>query len=301
MKVLFLLILLCSFGITSTAFGNSVVAEDPGAATSQQDQEAGQSAEPENRNYFPQAGDFGIGFDGTPFLNYVGNMFNGSTNNTLNLGDNTLHFRYFITDQSAIRVALSVLSIREVDKFYLDDQADQVSDPLSRAQVEDERVTHTNEYQIKAGYLMFRGENRLRGFFGGDVFLGFGRDRIYYDYGNRMTEANPAPESVVDWNNGNTANMGMRPLEETDGAVYSVGLGAVVGAEYYMMPKVGVGAEMGLVYGHAFMRQGYTTSETFVGSRHVEEDFEVSPEFTERMATTSFPCTFGNLYLMIHF
>ena len=35
--------------------------------------------------YLPEAGDWALGFDANPFLNYAGNMFNGSLNNTLKL------------------------------------------------------------------------------------------------------------------------------------------------------------------------------------------------------------------------
>ncbi|MDI6401575.1 hypothetical protein QLX67_06170 [Balneolaceae bacterium ANBcel3] len=253
------------------------------------------------KRYFPRAGDFAIGLDATPFLNYAGNMFNGTMNNSLNLGDNRLHFRYYLTDESAVRLSVAVFTLREVDMFYVDDQADQTVDPLSRAQVEDRRTTYSNYYEVKLGYLMFRGNNRLRGFFGGDVFFAYEKERMKYAYGNEMTALNSAPLSTVNWNNGATAGVASRRLGSTTGSVVDLGIGAVVGAEYYFMPKVSLGAEMGLVYAHSFFGQGNASSETMVGNLHVEEDTALTPGHTERIAFTGFPYTFGNLYLMIHF
>ncbi|TCO04985.1 hypothetical protein [Natronoflexus pectinivorans] len=251
--------------------------------------------------YFPEAGDIAIGFDATPFLNYVGNMFNGATTNSLNLGDNTLHFRYFLTDYTAARVALRINSHRSMDAFYLDDQAAQAVDPLSRSQVEDRRITLSNNYQLKVGYLMFRGENRLRGFFGGDVFVGYEKQRREFEYGNQMTALNPSPLTVSNWNNGNASNSSSRVLERTGGSSLSLGLGAVIGAEYYLLPRVCIGVETGLVYGQTFYGQGNHQSEIMVGSTLVKENFEDSPKSRNRDAFTTFPYTFGNMFLMIHF
>ncbi|ASB48423.1 hypothetical protein [Alkalitalea saponilacus] len=251
--------------------------------------------------YFPKAGDIAIGFDATPFLNYVGNMFNGATSNSLNLGDNTLHFRYFLTDFSAARVALRINSHRDMNAFYLDDQADQALDPLSRSQVEDRRLTFSNNYELKLGYLMFRGENRLRGFFGGDLFLGYEKMRREFEYGNQMTVANTTPLSVTNWNNGNTASQASRIIESTPGSVFNIGLGAVIGAEYYLLPRVCIGVETGLVYGQTFYGQGHHQREVMVGNNLIKEDFEDSPKSRNRDAFTTFPYTFGNMFLMIHF
>lgn len=259
-------------------------------------------AEDQTKNYLPQAGDISIGFEGTPFLNYLGNAFNGTQDNTLNLGDNTLHFRYYFTDDTALRLALRANFLREVDKFYLDDFADQQLDPLSRKQVEDKRVHVTNHYEIKAGYLMFRGENRLRGFFGGDLFFGYENNRRMFEYGNQITELNQRPETVVNWVNGNTGNPATRPLEQQAGKLIHLGAGAVIGAEYYILPKVAVGTELGLVYGHTIITQAHDKTETFSGSSRIEEKFERDPSIADQYEIASvFPYTFGNLYFMISF
>src|SRR5690554_8175712 len=83
-----------------------VFAQDDYSAAFEQEQEEENTTQ--GSKYFPKAGDFGIGIDASPFLNYLGNAFNGSSNNQLKLGDNTLYFRYFLSDDAALRLALQI-------------------------------------------------------------------------------------------------------------------------------------------------------------------------------------------------
>lgn len=306
MKPFILTLFFCTCTLTAAANVSSEVtfikANEPDTnAVTVANADLPSSGEHVNRDYQPKAGDFGIGFDSTPFLNYIGNMFNDTQNNTLNLADNTFYLRYFLTDNSAVRLTFNLFTERAVDIFYLDDQAAQVTDPLSRAQVEDRRVTYTNQYQLAAGYMMFRGQNRLRGFFGADLIFGYEDTYRDFDYGNQMTPANAEPLTVVNWNTGNTAPQDVRLLKQAEGSALTLGLGALVGAEYYILPMFALGVEMGLVYGHTFNLQANVSREKMVGSQRVEENIEISPEFSEWVAFSTLPYTFGSLYLMVHF
>ena len=171
-----------------------VFAQDDYSAAFEQEQEEQKTTQ--GSEYFPKAGDFGIGFDATPFLNYLGNAFNGTEDNSLNLNDNTLYFRYFLSDNSAARVALRINSTKEVDNRYVRDDAAFMEDPLSQNQVEDRAIYSRNNYELKLGYQMFRGKNRLRGFFGGDLFFGYAKYSDEFEYGNQMTVLNPIPTSA---------------------------------------------------------------------------------------------------------
>ncbi len=64
----------------------------------------------QGRVILPQKGDIAIGLSADPFLNFIGNMFNGNTNNSLSLGDQNLYFRYFFSENEALRVTLRVKS-----------------------------------------------------------------------------------------------------------------------------------------------------------------------------------------------
>src|SRR5690554_4394870 len=248
-----------------------VFAQDDYSAAFEQEQEEQKTTQ--GSEYFPKAGDFGIGFDASPFLNYLGNAFNGSSNNQLNLGDNTLYFRYFLSDDAAL-----------------------MENPLSQNQVEDRRIELSNNYDLKLGYQMFRGKNRLRGFFGGDLFFGYAKYSEEFEYGNQMTVLNPAPSTAA-----YSGSADQRPLTINYGAKVSLGLGAFTGAEYYLMPGVCLGAEMGLVYGQTIGSQANESYETMVETIYFTGDREESPGDRSRSLQTTFPSAYGNLYLMIHF
>jgi hypothetical protein len=57
---------LCSFSAMGQTIGNDSIPK----------------SKPE---YLPKAGEFGVGVDATPFLNYLGNMLSSAGTNTLNL------------------------------------------------------------------------------------------------------------------------------------------------------------------------------------------------------------------------
>lgn len=269
-----------------------VFAQDDYSAAFEQEQEEQKTTQ--GSKYFPKAGDFGIGFDATPFLYYLGNAFNGTEDNSLNLNDNTLYFRYFLSDNSAARVALRINSTKEVDNRYVRDDAAFMEDPLSQNKVEDRAIYSRNNYELKLGYQVFRGENRLRGFFGADLFLGYSKENNEYEYGNQMTVLNPIPTSAF----GSGAE---RQLTHNYGSKFSVGVGAFTGAEYYFMSKACLGVELGLLYGQSFEGQSNESYETMVESIYVTGDREISPGDRDRHLQTSMPSAYGNLYLMIHF
>lgn len=247
-------------------------------------------------DYFPKAGDFGIGFEATPFLDYLGNAFNGTSGNSLNLGDNTLYFRYFLTDNSAVRLALQIGSYKSVENEYVLDDAAAMNDPLSQKQIQDRRISNEDSYLVRAGYQMFKGNNRLRGFVGGDLAFGYGRELVEYEYGNSMTNLNPDPTTA--WGG---MPVGKRYLEQKEGSSIILGVGAFTGAEYYFMPNVSIGVELGLLYGQMISGQGYEKLETMVNSQYVVEDVEVEAGSRGRGFFTGMPSSYGNLYFMIHF
>lgn len=252
-------------------------------------------------DFFPQTGHFGIGLDATPFLNYLGNMANGTLDNALNLGDNTLYFRYFIMDDAAIRLSFRVRHNTTSTTFLLADDNALINDPLSNRQVEDRRITVDNDYVLRAGYQHFIGQNRLRGFAGADIGYGYFKNHFLYEYGNTMNEVNPNPTHVVNWFNGATGNASERPLETVNNVSNMLMAGAFTGVEFYVMPRFAIGLEMGLLYSLAMPGKRYEVSETMVGSLYVENTLVTGRGNRINNFISSNPYSYGNLYLFFHF
>lgn len=248
-----------------------------------------------SNDYFPQAGEFGIGIDGTPFFNYLGNMFNATEDNSLNLESPRLHFRYFISNDAAIRSMISIGSSSFTDKFYVRDDAAFLANPLGNTQIEDHRTISNQNFEIAIGYQMFRGSRRLRGFYGVDLGFAYRGETEKFQYGNQMTQANPLPT------NGFGFTGAARPLEIKQSPEINLFLGVFTGGEYYLMPRLCIGAEMGFVYGHSFEGQAYRTQEQMVFTQHVVEQRATSPGSTSSSAFTTFPHMYGSLYFIFHF
>jgi len=242
----------------------------------------------------PKKGDIGVGISADPFFQYVGNMFNGNTNNSLNLNDNTLYFRYFIKDDAAVRVALRINSSKDLQNYYVIDDAAKALDPLSLKEVEDRRTSTNNSYELRIGYQQFRGYKRLRGFYGADLGFAYYKSKEKYEYGNTMSELNPSPTT-------NWGSLSDRTLENNYGAVKRISLGIFTGAEYYIMPKICLGAEFGLHYGMTWEGQSSRNGEKMVVSQLVNYDKTTSGSSKSSNLATDFPYGYGTLYFMFHF
>ena len=117
-------------------------------------------------NYLPQQGDWSIGFSANSALSFVGNAFNGSSNNSVNFNsneatklpgfDNSVSFlgKIFTEDKKADRYTANLL-------FSLEKQKD---------------VDATNAFGLLVGYgkEWRKGSTRLQGFYGFDGLVGFG-------------------------------------------------------------------------------------------------------------------------------
>lgn len=260
-------------------------------------QDAGQTEAPKSKSaadILPAAGDIAVGIDALPYLNYLGNIFNNTANNTLALGSNTLHFRYYLTEETAVRVMLSINSTSNIQKFYVQDDAARFADPLSQALVEDKTTTNTNAYALNLGYIMTRGYNRLRGFYG--LQIGYGRNRTTQtmQYGNNITVENNSPSTHL-------GKLAERTLEGDNGLVQNFGGGLIAGVEYYFLPKICIGGEFCLDYTYTWGSQSNIKTEQLVGNGIVEMDKPAAPGNKSSVLTTFRPATYGGLYLMFHF
>ena len=242
----------------------------------------------QEKMYVPQAGDIAIGIDGDPIFNYLGNMFAGTPNK--GLINNGLYFRYFFTDKSAIRVVLEINNSTTINRDYVPDDAARFADPLSQKQLEDVWTNKNLDMNLRIGYQQFRGYRRVLGFYGFDLGYGYGRGNNLYQYGNEMTILNPNPSTGF--------GLGSpRPLERISRNIHSVFAGVFAGAEYYFLPKICIGTELGLTYGMSFKDQLNSKEELMVGTLHVEQNIADNPGGIGGSSTK----TYGRLYFMIHF
>ena len=117
-------------------------------------------------NYLPQQGDWSIGFSANSALSFVGNAFNGSSNNSVNFNSN-----------DATKLPGFASSISFVGKnFTSDTTADRYTANVLFTLEKQKDVDATTKFGLLVGYgkEWRKGTTRLQGFYGADALIGFG-------------------------------------------------------------------------------------------------------------------------------
>ncbi len=252
----------------------------------------------------PEAGDIAIGADVVPFMNYLGNMFNGDAGNTYGGsflgGSNTIFIKYFIADDAAVRIKFKTEKHSDFDDFFVRDDAAFLADPLTNNKVVDRRITSSSSYGIGLGYEKFRGNGRLRGIYGAEFGFDFTKQNRTYEYGNTMTSANNAPTTsnfIGGSNQLSTRNINQ--INPFGNGGFDVGINAFIGIEYFFMPKISIGSELSWGANYHMSTQSSIETEYWNGSAVSSLTTLGSPsepDFTLGMANPAV-----RLYVMFHF
>lgn len=260
-----------------------------------------------NKNGYPllpQQGDIAIGMTMTPMFNYFGNFFHGNNATflapTANFAPfaaqpNAIFAKYFIADQTALRFTFEFTATSVTNSIYVQDDAAVINDPMSNAQVTDILTNMNRNYVLGFGYEKRRGETRLQGVYGANLLLSYGNFKQDYQYGNPMSAANPLP-TTNDF--GTNLYNGGRVLNYHAGEQLGAGANVFMGAEYFILPKISIGAEFS--YGVLFSK---TKQEKFTYEHWNVDHYElieaVDPGDVQRLLGTGNPS--ANFYLMLHF
>lgn len=160
--------------------------------------------------YLPQAGDWSIGFNATNVLNYVGNAFNKDKNDA---GNTLFTAADPFFNYSHLQTTKSVTFVGK--RFTTDKTADRYTANLNFNLTKKGEEDANTSFGLTAGYgkEWRKGTTRLQGYYGADVLLGV---------------AKPGKDK------------------------FGIGIGAqgFVGAEYFIFPKVALGAQY--TYGVSF-------------------------------------------------
>ncbi|MEX0681041.1 MAG: hypothetical protein WD097_06630 [Balneolales bacterium] len=247
----------------------------------------------------PEAGNIGLGFDAVPFLEYLGNIFNGSTNNSVSAdfprASQQVLGKYFLTNDMALRTRLRLGQSRVTsrNRVMLDNQ--QIPDP--DVEVTDEWVNSFSNVQVGSGLEFRRGEGKVVGVFGGEASFMYQNSTTEYDYGNPITESNQSPSSTFGMvNNGRFERIVERKTNKQLGA----GLDGFIGVEYFFAPKISIGAEFML--GFSFNKV-YRQQSTFEYWDTVSGTVQTRKSISEggNSMTLSTGNYGGSINLMFHF
>jgi hypothetical protein len=217
----------------------------------------------------PTAGDIGLGVNAGPLLNWFGNSFNNTSNNTYanssklysTYGNPSISLKYMLSDNTAARATFGFDILSGVNNRFVTNDASNNPDSM----LVDSRGFSEGVYTLGLGYEMRRGKGKVQGYYGGDFRMSY-RDvaNNSFTYANAMTLTNITP-TTSDWNSapGVTANPGTRVLETMGGNNLLLGVRPFIGVEYFVAPCVSIGTEFGwtMAYQHTAGTSNYT--ETF--------------------------------------
>jgi hypothetical protein len=192
----------------------------------------------------PQAGDIALGFDAVPVLDFALNASDIMSNDGAGAAhpsfvegfSNVIVGKYFMKDNMAIRGRFGINTTKTTTKTYGDD-------PLAANPVTAENIllqttkVGTNKYFFAGGIEKRRGHNRLQGFYGGELLLGFSSSSTKNTYEIEYNQANA--------DKGYMSAGASRTLSEKSGMGITFGLRGFIGVEYFVAPKISIGAEFG--------------------------------------------------------
>ena len=257
----------------------------------------------EEKQYTPESGDWAIGIDATPFLNYFGNFIGGTDANAAPswnylTTNQTITGKYFTSEDMAFRGSLRLGFGGNSESNMVADRTNTADPawPAAEPMVENTAKYGSTNIGLSGGIEYRKGKGRLIGFYGGELGFAISSMKETYTYGNALTASTAGTpvnvDAADDFTGGmmgttlaaGTDGMGVgytsRMLEYSSGTGFGIGVRGFIGAEYFVLPKLSVGGEFG--WGLVFMSQGAsTTTAEAVGTQ-----FNATADAVETITST---------------
>lgn len=220
----------------------------------------------------PETGDYVIGFDAVPVVDFflnVSDVFDNTGQTAQHPGyvtgfNQVLVGKYFLEDTKAIRGKLAINTTSATMKTYYDDPFDVTAnpgDPTQWGELEDVNKIGSTNIILGGGLEFRRGHNRVQGFYGGEILLGFASNSVHNTWGVEMNN-----ESITNgYTNGNGTGLAGRTLDTKSGMGITFGLRGFAGIEYFFAPKISIAAEFGWGFGMSTSPRGSVTVENWDG------------------------------------
>jgi hypothetical protein len=298
MKKIFLSLFLFAFGVSTTwaqlpEAQNTLPANQPPLQSKR------------GINILPEAGDWGLGIDTSPFFAYFSNFFreNSHVNSPwlTSIGNPTnnaaLFGKYFINANTAYRASFNLGFGQNVRSGSVISDIPGI-DPYNPIYTVDMQRTNYNNVALAFGLEKRRGQTRVQGIYGADAYLGYASNDIFYQYGNDM---NPNFTTPSTYNFGNNTRAYYTPdfhrtIYENTGRRFSTGVRGFVGIEYFIAPKIAIGGEFGYNLGITYQSRPETRVEIWNYNIAASQEVQsLNHTFWPNSGTLSFGTGLNNL------
>ncbi len=203
----------------------------------------------------PEAGEYSIGIGASPFLSFLGNAFNNNNfngdpnwtapNSPFQLGGGSLNVsgKRMNTASDAYRVRFQLAHNQQGfgRQVLRDTLTPDLNNPIYG---EDVQKTSNSYVALALGKEWRRGKSRVQGVFGGEGFFEFGSSSSSYVYQNAITQDFVSP-TTFNFGNNLLSGSAIRVLERKSGAAFGIGVRGFAGVEYFIAPRLSLGAEFG--------------------------------------------------------
>jgi hypothetical protein len=199
----------------------------------------------------PEVGDYAISFDASPFLRYVGNMFN-QNGNQAPFADYTYNNPFTIT---GLYVNAPNSAYRGKVRIGIASQKQEEFVSILGNNPNDLKTTNTTKVKgtnitLGAGIQKSRGKHRLHANYGADAMIMFGTGTdTTYTYGQGLLDTLPPQFS------------GSRTTKANIGGSFGFGVRGFIAVEYFFAPKISLSAAYGWGLALRTFGQGTTTEE----------------------------------------
>ncbi|RAR75753.1 hypothetical protein [Flavobacterium aciduliphilum] len=189
-------------------------------------------------NYLPVAGEWAISFQAKPFIDFAGGVLGGHATSPASDSPvaGTFVGKKFTSDKTAYRV---IANFGFGSNNYGSAQSNEPSQ-LSMVSTYDTHKVSSFDLSVGLGKEWRRGTTRLQGYYGADAMIGVSSSK---------------------WTVSDTNSPGQ--MTYTDGMGIKLGLNGFLGAEYFIFPKIAIGAQYN--YGLNIKSQG-ASKTTMTGS-----------------------------------
>lgn len=200
----------------------------------------------------PQEGDYCLGIGASGVLNYVGDMFGFTGNNSSasfnyaakSLPSAVIYGKYFVSSDLAYRGSINITANNTINLYDVDDETSEDPD----VKLQDKSTVQNGYVTVAAGLEKRKGQSRVQGVYGAEVFVNYnGGSNYVYEYANMITKVNQQPESTSFYDpfggSSFSPSQGYRILNAKTGSSFSFGARAFAGVEYFFAPKMSVGGE----------------------------------------------------------
>ena len=223
----------------------------------------------------PEAGDWAISADATPFLGYLkGLIGNGQSVNqapTFNFltGNNVIVGKYFKDEKTAYRAGINIgFNSQSLSNNVTQDHVGVPKAGSLAAMVTDKQNISNTGIGITVGIEKRKGKTRLQGYYGAEVAFYIGSSATKNTYANAISDSTGNATSTTGFtpagSTTNTATSGLvtsRVTAVKSGTNFQFGVRGFIGVEYFILPKMSLGGEFGWGIGISTWGAGQTTTE----------------------------------------